>query len=118
MMQTESEKAAKPRAGTPGASPPDPKTLPGIADLMARLHFAPSEGRIWLDDQRMQLIHTSAMGVLRRELIESLGIELARGLLTRMGYNSGARDAELARKLRPALDTSCFAAGPQMPDWT
>lgn len=113
-MQTEAEKSDKSRAGTVGASQMDPKTLPGIADLMARLHFAPSEGRIWLDDQRMQLIHTSAMGVLRRELIESLGIELARGLLTRMGYNSGARDAELARKLRPALDSSCFAAGPQL----
>lgn len=89
--------------------------LPDIADLMARLHFAPTEGRIWLDDQRMQLIHTSAMGVLRRELIEGLGIERARGLLTRMGYNSGAHDAELARKLRAkATLQDAFHVGPQL----
>lgn len=88
---------------------------PDIADLMARLHFSPADGRIWLDDQRMQLIHTSAMGVMRRELIEGLGIERARGLLTRMGYNSGCRDADLARRLRPNADPrDMFAVGPQL----
>ncbi len=93
----------------------DPQRYPDIADLMARLHFAPADGRIWLDDQRMQLIHTSAMGVMRRELIEGLGIEKARGLLTRMGYNSGGHDAELARRLRPNAQLSdTFAVGPQL----
>ncbi len=93
----------------------DGNQIPEIADLMARLHFAPGDGRIWLDDQRMQLIHTSAMGTLRRELIEGLGIEKARGLLTRMGYNSGARDAHLARKLRPGASLQdMFAVGPQL----
>lgn len=85
------------------------------ADLMARLRFALSEGCIWLDDQRMLLIHTSAMGVLRRELIEGLGIERARGLLTRMGYNSGARDGALARRLvsRGSIEEQ-FSAGPEL----
>lgn len=93
----------------------DAGRYPAIADLMERLHFAPAEGRIWLDDQRMLLIHTSAMGVLRRELIESLGIERARGLLTRMGYSSGGRDAALARRLRPhATLQEIFLAGPQL----
>jgi len=88
---------------------------PDIADLMSRLHFAPEEGRIWLDDQRMVLIHTGAIGAMRRELIESLGIDAARGLLTRMGYNSGARDADLARKVRPGNTINeMFAVGPQM----
>ncbi len=114
----------KSRTGTTGQPGPDwkpsstavdPQRYPEIADLMARLHFAPAEGRIWLDDQRMQLIHTSAMGVMRRELIEGLGIERARGLLTRMGYNSGGHDAELARRLRPnAGPSDAFAAGPQL----
>ena len=45
----------------------------------------------------------------------SLGIDAARGLLTRMGYNSGARDAELARKVRPdSTITEMFAVGPQL----
>ncbi|SEP88557.1 regulatory protein, Fis family [Solimonas aquatica] len=93
----------------------DAQRYPDIADLMARLHFAPGDGCIWLDDQRMQLVHASAMGVLRRELIEGLGIEKARILLTRMGYNSGAHDAELARKLRPQASLhDMFAVGPQL----
>lgn len=99
----------------PNSTAVDSQHYPDIADLMARLHFAPGEGRIWLDDQRMQLIHTSAMGVLRRELIEGLGVDRARGLLTRMGYNSGANDAALARKLRPnASLQDMFSVGPQL----
>jgi len=74
--------------------------LPTREDLISRVHFDPREGRIWLDDQRMLLLHTSALGVLRQELIETLGVDAARGLITRMGYNSGAHDAELARKIR------------------
>jgi two-component system response regulator HydG len=113
-MPTDAPASAPSRGWTPGENQIDDST-PDIDDLMARLHFAPAEGRIWLDDQRMQLIHTSAMGVLRRELIESLGIERARGLLTRMGYNSGAHDAELARRLRPqAAVADMFAVGPQL----
>ncbi|MGQ0699018.1 MAG: sigma 54-interacting transcriptional regulator [Panacagrimonas sp.] len=74
--------------------------LPDNTDLVSRIHFSPEDGHIWLDDQRMLLMHASGFGVLRRELIESLGVERARGLLTRIGYNSGANDAQLARKLR------------------
>ncbi|CDY79092.1 Positive regulator of phenol hydroxylase [Caballeronia glathei] len=93
----------------------DSLRYPDIADLMSRLHFSPGDGRIWLDDQRMLLVHTGAVGTMRRELIESLGIDAARGLLTRMGYHSGARDAELARKVRPDNSiTEMFAVGPQL----
>ncbi|GAC1620081.1 MAG: sigma-54-dependent Fis family transcriptional regulator [Nevskia sp.] len=73
-----------------------------VKDLLSRVQFLPERGRILLDDQRMLLLHCSALGVLRRELIESLGIDQARGLLTRIGYNSGSHDAELAHKLRDA----------------
>ena len=100
---------------SPTSAGVDSLRYPDIADLMSRLHFVPEEGRIWLDDQRMVLIHTGAVGAMRRELIESLGIDAARGLLTRMGYNSGARDAELARKVRPSNSvTEMFAVGPQL----
>jgi two-component system response regulator HydG len=69
-------------------------------ELVSRLHFDARDGRIWLNDQRMLLLHNSAMGVLRQELIEGLGLDKARGLITRMGYNCGANDADLARKFR------------------
>ncbi len=82
-----------------------PPTLafPDVGDLLEKIHFSPKQGRIWLDEQRMILLHASALGVLRTELIESLGVERSRGLLTRIGYNSGARDAELTRNLRTNL---------------
>ena len=84
-------------------------------DLVARIRFSAREGRIWLDDQRMLLMHVSALGVLRQELIETLGMERARGLLTRVGYNSGSHDAELARKLRGTRSaSSALFIGPQL----
>lgn len=84
-------------------------------DLRARLRFATSEGCIWLDDQRMLMIHTASMGVLRHELIEGLGIDRARGLLTRMGYNSGAHDGALARRLVARTDVQKqFHTGPEL----
>ena len=41
--------------------------------------------------------------MLRKELIDTLGMDRARGLLTRMGYASGLRDAELARNALAGL---------------
>ena len=35
----------------------DKVRFPNLLDLMGRLHFSTSDGRIWLDDQRMLLIH-------------------------------------------------------------
>ncbi len=90
-------------------------TYPDVGDLLARIRFLPEQGRIWLDDQRMLLLHSSALGALRRELIESLGTDRARGLLTRIGYNSGSHDAELSRKLRGGGDAaSAIYGGPQL----
>jgi DNA-binding NtrC family response regulator/predicted hydrocarbon binding protein len=89
--------------------------VPDINDLAKRLRFAPQHGRIWLDDQRMMLMHVSSLGALRQELIESLSHETARGLLTRIGYQAGARDAAMAKKLRSANGAyDHFLAGPQL----
>ena len=86
-----------------------------VADLSARVRFNPADGQVWLDDQRMLLIHLSSMTSLRKELVDSLGIEVARGLLTRMGYTSGARDAEIARRIRPDQSWhQAFLVGPQL----
>jgi len=86
-----------------------------VADLSARLRFNPADGQIWLDDQRMLLIHLSSMTALRKELVDSLGMDVARGLLTRMGYNSGVRDAQLARRVRANLSfDEAFLVGPQL----
>ena len=89
--------------------------VPDIQDLAKRLRFAPQQGRIWLDDQRMMLMHISSLGALRQELIESLGKETARGLITRIGYQAGNNDAAMARKVRAGSNTyDDFLAGPQL----
>ncbi|MGD9600939.1 MAG: sigma 54-interacting transcriptional regulator [Gammaproteobacteria bacterium] len=82
--------------------------------LAAKLRFAGEQG-IWLDDQRMILVHAEAMKSLREELIDTLGRDRARGVVTRMGYASGQRDAAFARRLKPdAADAELLAMGPQL----
>jgi DNA-binding NtrC family response regulator len=84
-------------------------------DLRARVHFCAETGQIWLHEHRMLLVHAEAQATLRKELIDTLGMERARGLLTRMGYASGVRDAELARTRAEALsDLEAFMTGPQL----
>ncbi|RZI43733.1 sigma-54-dependent Fis family transcriptional regulator [Herbaspirillum sp. HC18] len=88
--------------------------LPGD-DLRARVHFCAETGQIWLHEHRMLLIHAEAQASLRKELINTLGMDRARGLLTRMGYESGVRDAELVRTRTKALsDRDSFMTGPQL----
>ncbi|EPA92866.1 sigma-54-dependent Fis family transcriptional regulator [Pseudomonas sp. G5(2012)] len=86
-----------------------------LKDLTDRVHFLGGEGKIWLDEQRMMLMQVSAMASFRRELIEMIGAERAKGFFLRLGYQSGLKDAELARKLRPnASDIDMFLIGPQL----
>ena len=84
-------------------------------DLRRLVRFSSEDGSIWLGENRMLLTHVAALSALRKELINSVGPEHARRVLTRMGYASGARDAELARKIRgdgSLLDA--FVVGPQL----
>jgi two-component system response regulator HydG len=105
----------RPVVGPDDQAAVDQVRFPDMADLMGRLHFSTKDGRIWLDDQRMLLIHAKALGSLRRELIERFGVDEARGLLTRMGYHAGARDAQMARKVRAAASIKdMYVVGPQM----
>ena len=87
----------------------------GVGDLASRLRFAFDSGHIWLGESRMLLLHGAALTALRKELIESLGADRARGMLLRIGYASGARDAEWARKLYPgASDSDLLGIGPSL----
>ena len=94
---------------------PSPYPSPAIRDLLERLQFAPEQGRILLGDQRMLLLHASTLQTLRQELIDSIGIHRARSLLTRMGFQAGAQDAELARRIRGSSSAmDAFWVGPQL----
>ena len=88
--------------------------LPALDDIQDLLRFEPEEGRIWLAEERMVLLRSSELQALRKEMIESLGIDRAKGLLIRMGYIAGQRDADNARRLRPESSPfDVFSVGPQ-----
>jgi len=84
-------------------------------NLRSRLRFNIDKGQIWLDENRMLLLHARAMGALRKELFDSLGPRRAQGLLLRMGFMSGQQDADLASKLYGVGDNyDVFRIGPEL----
>ncbi len=86
-----------------------------LPELAARFNLTFQSGYISLEGQRMVLLHTHALAALRRELVETLGMDRARGVLTRMGYASGQRDASMARSFMPeASDDDLMNLGPQL----
>ncbi|WP_423803318.1 sigma 54-interacting transcriptional regulator [Paraburkholderia fungorum] len=74
--------------------------LPPDSDLRRLIHFSPDDGQIWLAGQRMLLIHASALGGLRLELIHSVGMEHTRRYFSRIGYAAGKQDATLVSRVR------------------
>lgn len=89
--------------------------LPEISDLAKTLHFDPEQGHIWLAGRRMVLVHASGIGLLRRELVDAIGLDRARAIFTRQGYDSGSRDAELAAEVRGGAGLfEAFSVGPQL----
>jgi len=57
------------------------------------LECQPDQGLIRLHKQRVVILSAAAMGLLRKELIETLGVDVARRLLMRFGYADGYQDA-------------------------
>ena len=73
----------------PGAEVPIRPDL-HLAEL---LDFRPDQGVIRLHEQRVVILSAAAMGLLRKELVDSLGLETARRLLLRFGFADGYHDA-------------------------
>ncbi len=70
-------------------------------DLRELLEFAPGGGVIRFGGERALLVDATAMGLLRQELIQTLGLTAARGILTRLGYAHGWRTAEALKQAFP-----------------
>lgn len=93
----------------------DSKAFTGIADLLEEFRFSPDDGRIWLGDARMVLVHSEALASLREELLDVIGLTKTRALLTRMGYTQGGVDARFARRVRRNKSHfDAFKVGPQL----
>jgi DNA-binding NtrC family response regulator len=61
--------------------------------LAELVDFRPDQGIIRLHEQRVVLLSAAAMGLLRKELIDTLGTETARRVFLRFGYADGYHDA-------------------------
>jgi two-component system response regulator HydG len=66
-------------------------------DLRELLSFDPGGGVIRFGGERVLLFDAVALGIVRKELIDNLGVTAARGILTRIGYAHGWRTAESLR---------------------
>lgn len=75
-----------------GSSRPDDRT-PRTLHLAELLDFRPDQGIIRLHEQRVVILSAAAMGLLRKELIDTLGLDTARRLLLRFGFADGYHDA-------------------------
>jgi len=70
-------------------------------DLRELLDLGGGGGVLRFAGQRALLLDAVALGVLRRELIETIGLTAARGVLTRFGYAHGWRTAESLKTALP-----------------
>src|SRR5688572_1383821 len=61
--------------------------------LAELLDFRPDLGIIRLHDQRVVILSAAAMGLMKKELIDTLGRDVARRVMLRFGYADGYHDA-------------------------
>ncbi|MFT3914921.1 MAG: sigma 54-interacting transcriptional regulator [Anaeromyxobacteraceae bacterium] len=83
-------------------------------DLRELLDFQPRGGVIRLMGERAILFDAVALGLLRKELIDTVGLFAARGILTRFGFAHGWRTGEALRREHPDLWAEGIA-GPHLP---
>ncbi len=70
-------------------------------DLLKILEIQKEEGKIFLGKDRVLIMDTASLGMLRKELMETVGMNAAKGILTRFGYAQGWRTAHSLRKNIP-----------------
>ena len=62
-------------------------------DLSEVLDFRPDQGLIRLHEQRVVILSAAAMGLLRKEMVETFGVDITRKLMLRFGFADGYHDA-------------------------
>ncbi|PCH98544.1 MAG: sigma-54-dependent Fis family transcriptional regulator [Rhodobacteraceae bacterium] len=88
---------------------------PTLSDLADALQFALGDGRIWLNDERMVLMHTNTLGALRKDMIDAVGLNTTRKLFQLNGWLQGIHLAKLVTKrFKQDNLTAALAAGPRL----
>jgi len=72
------------------------------------LRFDAAGGIVRFAGERALILDTVALGLLRRELVETAGLTIARGVLTRFGFAHGWRTAQAFRDAVPWADESSW----------
>ena len=67
-------------------------------DIGQVLDFRPELGIIRLHEQRVVILSAAAMGLIRKELIDTVGADIARRVMLRFGYADGYHDAVSLRE--------------------
>jgi DNA-binding NtrC family response regulator len=62
-------------------------------DLGQVLDFRPDQGIIRLHEQRVVILSAAAMGLIRKELTDTIGADVTRRVMLRFGYADGYHDA-------------------------
>ena len=75
-----------------GSPRPDARGLQTL-HLAELLDFRPDQGIIRLHEQRVVILSAAAMGLMRKELVDTLGQEAAKRVLLRFGFADGYHDA-------------------------
>lgn len=83
-------------------------------DIKDYINYLPEHGKIFLDDRRMIFYDTQSLGLLRRDLIHSLGFERARAFMFRFGWNRGYHDTKTINRYKYESDCEWIKAGPRM----
>ena len=93
----------------------DEGAAPTLNDLAGALQFALGDGRIWLNDNRMVLMQTEALGALQAQMISDMGMDHTRAQCMRIGWAEGVKLAELIKSRFAQEDlTAALAAGPRL----
>jgi len=82
-------------------------------DLKELLSFSPEDGVMNFMGRRALIFDAVSVGLMRKELIENLGVAATRNILTRKGYAHGWRTAESLDKEFPKLFYD-FETGPKL----
>jgi len=88
---------------------------PEELDFYSLVDFDPNVGSIQFCGRRAILLHTDAMGALRKELVSTLGADGAKVILTRYGFSCGYEDAGLLPShMHPETIEQFVLGGPRM----
>lgn len=83
--------------------------------LKELLEVRPAEGKILLNNTRVLIMNADAMGKLRQDLISTLGLDRAKGFLTRYGWACGFSDAlSIKEQIKWDNETEWVFAGAAM----